>query len=214
MSNLVTAPDPLVERLLAGEEQAFVELVREHGPAMLRMARIYVSSDAVAEEVVQEAWIGMLKGLPRFEARASLRSWLYSILVNAALKRGERERRSTPFASLQRDGGAGEFDAGRFLEDGHARWARCWASVVRRWDGLPEEQLLSAEWRAEIRRLIDALPPNQAAVLVLRDVEGFEPEEVSELVGISRANQRVLLHRARSRLRDALEPLAERKLGA
>jgi RNA polymerase sigma-70 factor (ECF subfamily) len=214
MSNVLIDPDPFVQRLLAGEEQAFVELVREYGPAMLRLARLYVSSDAVAEEVVQEAWIGMLKGLPRFEARASLRSWLFSILVNAALKRGERERRSTPFASLQRERGREVFDVGRFLGDDHARWARSWASVVRRWDGLPEEQVLSAEWRSEIRRLIDSLPPSQGAVLVLRDVEGVEPDEVSELLGISRANQRVLLHRARTRLRDALEPLADRKLGA
>jgi RNA polymerase sigma-70 factor (ECF subfamily) len=213
MSNVVTDPLPLVQRLLAGEEQAFVELVREHGPAMLRTARLYVSSDAVAEEVVQEAWIGMLRGLPRFEGRSSLRSWLFSIVVNAALKRGERERRSTPFSSVSR-GGTHAFDTSRFLEDGHARWARCWASVVRRWDGLPEEQLLSSEWFAEIRRLVASLPPNQAAVLVLRDVEGCEPEEVSELLGVSRANQRVLLHRARTALRGALEPLADRELGA
>lgn len=214
MSNLAVDRSPFVQRLLAGEEQAFVELVREHGPPMLRVARLYVSSDAVAEEVVQEAWIGMLRGLPQFEERSSLRSWLFSILVNAALKRGEHERRSTPFASLARVGVTDSFDAGRFLDDGHARWARCWASVVRRWDGLPEEQLLSAEWRAEIGRLIDALPPAQAAVLVLRDVEGFGADEVSELLDVSRANQRVLLHRARTRLRAALEPLVERKLGA
>ncbi len=200
-------------RLLAGDEQAFAELVREHGPGMLRLARVYVSSEAVAEEVVQEAWISMLNALPKFEGRSSLRSWLFTILVNTALKRGERERRSTPFSSVARAGDDHQFDAGRFLDDGHARWARCWATVVRRWDGLPEEQLLSTETFDEIRRLVEQLPENQAAVLMLRDVEQLDPDEVSELLGVSRANQRVLLHRARGRMRDALEPLLERKLG-
>jgi RNA polymerase sigma-70 factor, ECF subfamily len=173
---------------------------------MLRVAMMFVSTRAVAEEVVQEAWLGVLKGLDRFEGRSSLKTWIFRILTNTAKTRGEREGRSVPFSSLA--GGDDEeeapVDADRFLGPGH-RWAGQWASAPRSPRGVPEERLLAAEARERIAAAVEALPENQRAVITLRDIDGFEAGEACEILGISEVNQRVLLHRARAKVRAALE---------
>ena len=195
----------LVDALRAGDEEAFTRLVQAYGPAMLRVARMFVSSRAVAEEVVQEAWVGVLNGIGRFEGRSSLKTWIFRILTNTAKTRAVREGRSIPFSSLAGDdeeGGA--VDADRFLGD-ETRFPGHWAAPPQRWEAQPERRLLSSETLAVIEREIAMLPPNQAIVVTMRDVEGFDAEAVRNVLDISETNQRVLLHRARSKLRRALE---------
>jgi RNA polymerase sigma-70 factor (ECF subfamily) len=183
---------------------------------MLRVAMMYVSTRAVAEEVVQEAWLGVLKGLDRFEGRSSLKTWIFRILTNTAKTRGEREGRSLPFSSL---GGADEdpdespIDADRFIGDGH-RWAGHWSSAPRNPRDVPEDRLLAGEARVRIAAAIEALPDNQRAVITLRDVDGFDAEEAREILGISDVNQRVLLHRARARVQAALEEYLDEESAA
>lgn len=191
----------LVEALRAGDEAAFRRLVREFGPAMLRMAQLYVSSRAVAEEVVQEAWLGVLRGIDRFEGRSSLRTWIFRILTNTAKTRGMREGRSLPFSSLA-DDDEGAVDADRFLGD-DTRFPGHWAAPPRPWEGAG--RLLARETREVVERAIAKLPPAQAAVITMRDVEGFDADEVCNALDITETNQRVLLHRARSKVRRALE---------
>jgi RNA polymerase sigma-70 factor, ECF subfamily len=201
-------PSPEEQRLVAalrtGDEAAFMELIERYHAPLVRLAMSFVSSRAVAEEVAQETWVGVLKGIDRFEGRSSLRTWIYRILTNTAKTRGQREGRSIPFASL---GGEAEpaVDPDRFLPADDERWPGHWASFPRRWDDLPEARLLGAETQAVISGAIDALPDSQAAVIRLRDVEGFGSAEVCELLSLSESNQRVLLHRARSKVRSALE---------
>jgi RNA polymerase sigma-70 factor (ECF subfamily) len=194
----------LVAALRAGDEAVFARLVREHGPSMLRIARKYVSTQAVAEEVVQEAWLGVLRGLDRFEGRSSFKTWLYRILTNTAMSRGEREARSIPFATLGGEGGDDEpaVDPGRFLTEG--RWTGHWSAPPESWAS-PEPRLLEAETRRLIDRTIAQLPEAQAIVITMCDIEGFAPDEVCNVLDISLTNQRVLLHRARARVRQALE---------
>jgi RNA polymerase sigma-70 factor, ECF subfamily len=194
----------LVDALRAGDELTFARLVREYGPGMLRVARNYVSTQAVAEEVVQETWLGVLRGLDRFEGRSSFKTWLYRILTNIAMSRGERESRTIPFATLAGDDAGDEpaVDPGRFLTEG--RWAGHWAVPPESW-AAPEPRLLEAETRQIIDRTIAQLPESQAIVITMCDIEGFEPEEVCNVLDISLTNQRVLLHRARARVRQALE---------
>jgi RNA polymerase sigma-70 factor (ECF subfamily) len=195
----------LVDALRAGDESAFTRLVQEYGPAMLRVARMFVASRAVAEEVVQETWIGVLNGIGRFEGRSSLKTWIFRILTNTAKTRGVREGRSIPFSSLageDEDGGA--VDADRFLGD-DTRFPGHWAAPPQRWDAAPEGRLLTAETLQVIEREIAKLPANQGVVITMRDVEGFDAEEVCNALDISETNQRVLLHRARTKLRRALE---------
>lgn len=189
----------LLDGLRAGEEAAFATLVRLHGPAMLRVAQLYVRSRAVAEEVVQDAWIGVLDGVGRFEGRSSLKTWIFRILANKAKTRAAREARTIPFSTL--DPGEPAVDPDRFRgpED---RYPGHWASPP---SSLPEERLLESETVSLVEREIDKLPPAQALVVTMRDVEGFDSEEVCNALDISETNQRVLLHRARSKLRNALE---------
>jgi RNA polymerase sigma-70 factor (ECF subfamily) len=194
----------LVEALRAGDEDAFARLVREYQPSLVRVARIYVSSQAAAEEVAAETWLAVLNGLDRFEGRSSLRTWIYRILTNTAKTRALRERRSIPFASLGDGDDGPAVDPDRFLPPGDPR-AGAWASPPRGWDGLPEATLLSAETRSVIDAAIEQLPPTQREVIRLRDVEGFSSGEVRALLELSETNQRVLLHRARSKVRAALE---------
>jgi len=197
----------LVEALRAGDEEAFVTLVRLHGPAMLRVARLYVSSRAVAEEVVQETWLGALTGIGRFEGRSTFKWWLFRILVNRARRRAVVEGRSVPFAALSEEevGAAGfSVEADRFRGAGE-RWAHHWTSSPERWTELPEESLLSHETVSIVERAAESLPPAQRAVVTLRDVMGWDSDEVCEVLGITAANQRVLLHRARAKVRKALE---------
>jgi RNA polymerase sigma-70 factor (ECF subfamily) len=211
----VNSPSPeelrLVAALRARDEAAFAELIERYHPSLVRLAMSFVSSRAVAEEVAQEAWVGVLKGIDRFEGRSSLRTWIYRILTNTAKTRAQREARSIPFAAL---GGEDEaaVDPDRFLPAGN-RHAGGWASFPRRWDELPEEGLIGGETQAVIREAIERLPHNQGEVIRLRDVEGFPSAEVCELLSVSEANQRVLLHRARSKVRAALETYLEGGVG-
>jgi RNA polymerase sigma-70 factor (ECF subfamily) len=175
---------------------------------MLRVAMMYVPTRAIAEDVVSDAWLGVLKGLDRFEGRSSLKTWIFRILTNTAKTRGQREGRSVPFSSL--GGGADDdaddspVDADRFIGDGH-RWSGHWASAPRNPRDVPEERLLAGEARERIAAAIEQLPESQRAVITLRDVDGFDAEETREILGISDVNQRVLLHRARAKVRAALE---------
>jgi RNA polymerase sigma-70 factor (ECF subfamily) len=196
----------LVERLRAGDEEAFMDLVVRWSPSLLRVARMYVPSQAVAEDVVQETWLGVLQGIGRFEERSSLRTWVFSILVNRARTRGERERRTVPFAALAREETEGEFDAvdpARFVREGDAVGA--WAAPPVRWWEEPERALGSAEAVARIEAEIDKLPETQRLVITMRDVLGMSSEEVRSALDLSETNQRVLLHRARSKVRAGLE---------
>jgi RNA polymerase sigma-70 factor, ECF subfamily len=193
----------LVEGLRAGDEAAFVELMREYGAGMLRVAMMYVSSRAVAEEVVQEAWLGVLKGIDRFEGRSSLKTWLFRIVANTAKTRGMRESRSIPFSAFGDDSGeAPTVDPDRFLGSGE-RFPGHWGVPPQAW--APESRLLSEEALDVIEPAIERLPPAQRAVITMRDVQGFTSEEVCNALDLSETNQRVLLHRARAKVRGALE---------
>ena len=194
----------LVRALRAGDEDAFRRVVREWNASLLRVAQIFVPSRAVAEEVVQETWLRALAGLDRFEGRSSLRTWVFHILANTAKTRAAREGRSIPFSALQDPLRVPEaaVDADRFLPEDHERHPEGWAALPR---ALPEERLLAAETRSVVAGAIESLPPSQRAVISLRDVEGWTTEEVCNALDISEVNQRVLLHRARSKVRGALE---------
>jgi RNA polymerase sigma-70 factor (ECF subfamily) len=201
----VQDPDAgLLDALRAGDEQAFTTLVTRYHASLKRVARAYVSSDAVAEEVVQETWLAVIGALDRFEQRASIKTWLFHILANKAKTRGVRERRVVPFASLAEAGGdETAVAADRFQREGDA-WPGHWAMPPRPWED-PERRLQSLEARERLRAAIGALPEVQQAVLTLRDVEGLESDEVCRLLELSAANQRVILHRARARVRTELE---------
>jgi RNA polymerase sigma-70 factor (ECF subfamily) len=192
----------LVEGLRAGDEAAFAAVMRMYGRGMLRVAQMYVSSRAVAEDVVQEAWVGVLRGIGRFEGRSSLKTWLYRIVANTAKTRGVRESRSVPFSSLGDDGDEGTVDADRFLGSGD-RFPGHWAVPPQAW--APEGRLLADETLEVVERAIDKLPPAHRAVITMRDVQGFTSEEVCNALDLTETNQRVLLHRARAKVRSALE---------
>ena len=195
----------LIALLRKGDEQAFMSLVERLQPMMLRVARMYVSSQAVAEEVVQEAWIGVLQGIDRFEGRSSLRTWILRIVSNIAKTKGQREGRSVPFASLGGDDlDAPAFDPDRFLGPDQ-EWAGHWSTMPTDWRGMPEDRVSSSETLGAVRAVIDSLPPMQAEVIRLRDVLGWSSEEVRNALDLSETNQRVLLHRARAKVRRALE---------
>lgn len=202
---LASEPDlAIVERLRAGDETAFMMLVEQHQAAMLRIARMYCSSRAVAEEAVQEAWLGIVKGLDRFEGRSSLRTWMYRIVANIAKTRARTEGRSVPFSSLagEEEGNAG-VDAAWF-QGADGRFPGGWRAFPDAWTEVPEDRLIGDETLGRIGRAIDALPPMQAEVIRLRDVLGWTSEEVRTALDLSEINQRVLLHRARSRVRREL----------
>jgi RNA polymerase sigma-70 factor, ECF subfamily len=196
----------LVRALRSGDEAAFMRLVERLQPQMLRIARMYVSTGAVAEEVVQEAWVGVLKGLDRFEGRSSLRTWIFRILVNTAKTRGQREARSLPFSSLWSLESEADpaVEPDRFLPRGQG-WAGHWADAPASWDGVPEDRLLAHETLVRIGEAIDTLPDNQREVIRMRDVLGWSSAEVCNALDLSETNQRVLLHRARAKVRRALE---------
>lgn len=194
-----------VEALRSGDEAAFTMLITEYHGAMLRLATIFVSDRAVAEEVVQDTWIAVLQGIGRFEGRSSLKTWLFRILTNRAKTRAQREGRYVPLSTLDDPDAEPAVSPERFHPADYPTWAHHWASDPQSWDEIPEDRLLSQETRAVIQKAIDALPPNQREVITLRDIEGWSSEEVCNVLGISETNQRVLLHRARSRVRQALE---------
>ena len=192
----------VVAALKRGDEAVFADLVDAYSPGLMRMAQMYVRDRAVAEEVVQDTWLGVLRGIDRFEGRSSLKTWIYRILMNTAKTRGQREARSIPFsAAVSSDEPA--VDPDRFISPGH-RHAGAWMLGPSEWL-TPEEELLQGETREAILAAIDELPDTQRAVITLRDVEGFPADEVSAALGITDGNQRVLLHRARSKVRSAIE---------
>jgi RNA polymerase sigma-70 factor, ECF subfamily len=206
--SLLTPDDRrLVQRLRDGDERAFMELVERYNGQLLRLAMSFVPSRAVAEEVVQETWLGVIQGIGRFEGRSSLKTWLFRILVNRAKTRGERERRTVPFSALAASEAASDetlIDADRFLPPDHV-WAGHWAAAPRSWAGAPEERLFSKETTKVVTDAIEALPEGQRAVIGLRDIAGWSSEDVCDELGISEVNQRVLLHRGRTKVRTALE---------
>jgi RNA polymerase sigma-70 factor, ECF subfamily len=198
----------LVDALQRRDEAAFVQLVRSYQGRLLRLALVYVPIRAVAEEIVQEAWLGVLQGIDRFERRSSLKTWLFRIVVNRARTRGQRERRVVPFSALassECDEDEAAVPEERFLGPDHPEWPGHWAVPPNAWPESPESELLTREALDLVQRAIDGLPPAQREVITLRDVEGASSEEVCNILGITETNQRVLLHRARSRVRAALE---------
>ena len=204
--DVAATPDDrrIVAALLAGDERTFAELVHRYNAPMLRLAMAYVRTPSAAEEVVGDTWVGVLRGLPAFEGRSSLKTWIFRILVNQAKTRGARESRSVPFSAL---GGDAEpaVDADRFLPADDPAYAGHWAVPPRRWDDLPEARLISAETRQQVLAAIAELPSAQREVITLRDVEGWTSAEVRAALDLSESNQRVLLHRARSKVRGRLE---------
>jgi RNA polymerase sigma-70 factor, ECF subfamily len=197
----------LVEALRRGDEAAFVTLVERYHTALVRLATTFVRDQSLAEEAAQDTWLGVLRGVDRFEGRSSLKTWIFSILINRAKTHGQRASRSVPFSALSLfDAGPDEpaVDPARFNSADH-RWPGGWSSAPVGWGDSPEEALVSAETRERVENTIDTLPPGQRAVITLRDVEGLTSEEVCSVLEISETNQRVLLHRARSRVRREVE---------
>jgi RNA polymerase sigma-70 factor, ECF subfamily len=200
----MTDEQRLIESLKAGDERAFARLLDEYSSALFRVAMAHVGTRSVAEEVVQETWLGVISGIDRFEGRSSLKTWIFRILTNTANTRGQRERRIVPFSALGPTDNEASVDADRFFPPDHARYPDHWALGPTAWE-TPEEGLLSAETREVILRAIDELPEAQRTVVTLRDVQGWSPEEVCDALQLSDGNQRVLLHRARTKVRAALE---------
>lgn len=195
--------DPDLEALKSRDEAAFQAIIgRYHGP-MLRVAMTYVRDREVAEDVVQESWLTCLRSLDRFEGRSSLKTWILGVVINIARARRRKEARILPFASLwRRDDSDRErptVDASRFGSDG------MWRTGPQNWDNIPESKVLGAETLERVKAAIEGLPPKQRDVIVMRDVAGLDAVEVSELLGISAANERVRLHRARAAVRKTLE---------
>jgi RNA polymerase sigma-70 factor (ECF subfamily) len=206
-----TSDEQVLEALKRGDEAAFCRLVERHQSLMLRVALRYVHSAAVAEEVVQETWLGVLNGLDRFEGRASLKTWIFRILTNRALSRAERERRVLPFSAFAGDDDEPAVDADRFRGPDD-QWPGGWKTFPASWEALPEERLVARETLALVGRAIAELPERQHLVIVMRDIEGWSSDEVCQALAISEGNQRVLLHRARSKVRQSLESYLEPEL--
>lgn len=194
----------VLARLRAGDEAAFAALVDAHQAALLRMARTYTADAALAGELAQDTWIAFLESLERFEGRSSIKTWLFRILMNVARARLRKESHTVPMSTLT-EGQEAAVEPGRF----HSRWipgyGGHWSDPPARWRDLPEEQALAGEVRAAIAAAVAELPEQQRQVIVLRDIEGFPADEVCNLLGVSDTNQRVLLHRARSKVRRALD---------
>jgi RNA polymerase sigma-70 factor (ECF subfamily) len=185
--------EELVSRFGVGNEDAFVSLVSRYNASLLRLARVYVPSDAVAEEVVQETWIGVVRGLDRFEGRSSLKTWLYCILVNRARSAGRKERSHLPVLEAE-----SAVDRSRFDPSG------AWTEPLESWADA-DDRLVAGTWSKCLIEALEGLPRLQREIVMLRDVEGMASKDVCEVFGISQGNQRVLLHRGRSRLRSVLE---------
>jgi RNA polymerase sigma-70 factor (ECF subfamily) len=197
----------LLAALRRGDELTFSRLVVAHHSSLLRTARLYVNTPEIAEEVVQETWLGVLKGLDKFEGRCSLKTWIFQILINRARTRGEREGRMIPFSTMfdaKSDPGEPAVDSSQFNEN-DPEWPGGWVTQPRDWGKTPEQTLLSQELRAVVQSAIETLPPNQKEVITLRDVQGWTSKEVCNILGVSETNQRVLLHRSRSKVRQVLD---------
>jgi RNA polymerase sigma-70 factor, ECF subfamily len=197
----------LVSALQAGNELAFAELVDAISPLLLRVAMAHLPNRPLAEDVVQETWLAVIQGIGGFEGRSTVKTWAVSILLNKARTRAEREGRSVPFSELT---GAEDEDGPvvspeRFLAPNHPEWPGHWTAPPDPWEQNPEHRLLARETLAQVMVAIESLPAQQRMVMVMRDVNGFPADEVQGLLGLSSGNQRVLLHRARSRVRTQLE---------
>jgi RNA polymerase sigma-70 factor (ECF subfamily) len=195
----------VIEGLRGGDERVFAELVDRYHSSLIRVAMRYVPSRAIAEEVVQETWIAVIEGIDRFEGRSTLKTWLYRILIYRARARGERERRTVPFSALEGDDDSTPSVPTERFRGSDALWAGHWATPPKRWDGDTEARLLAGETQTVLSEAIAALPEAQREVVTLRDIAEFTAAEVCDLLGLTEANQRVLLHRGRSRVRMALE---------
>ncbi len=209
--------DALVAALRAGDETAFGWLLERYHAPLHRTARTYVATDAQADEVVQETWVAVLRGIDRFEQRSSLKTWLYRILMNIARTRGVKESRSIPFssaASALEEGAEPTFDPERFRPPDDPEWPGHWAAFPLDWEHQPESRLLAAETLALVSEAIGQLPPAQREVLTLRDVQGWSSAEVCNALELTETNQRVLLHRGRARIRRALESYFESSLAS
>ncbi len=198
--------DLLVAALRNGDEAAFAWLINRYSGSLRRLARMFVATDSAADEVVQETWLAVLTGIGRFEQRSSVKTWIHRILVNLARTKGVKEHRSIPFSSLRSEAEeqSPAVDPDRFQRAG-APAPGAWGAPPLPWDELPETRLLSQEALAFVLRVIDGLPPGQRAVIRLRDIEGWDAQEVCNALELSETNQRVLLHRARAKVRSALE---------
>jgi RNA polymerase sigma-70 factor (ECF subfamily) len=199
--------DALVAALRAGDEAAFGWLLDRYHAPLHRTARMYVATDAQADEVVQETWLAVLRGIDRFEARSSLKTWLYRVLMNIARTKGVREARALPFSSAARaltDDADPTFPADRFRPPDDPEWPGHWASFPLDWEHEPEARLLASETLSLVAAALEQLPPAQREVVTLRDVNGWSSAEVCDALGVSESNQRVLLHRGRARIRSAL----------
>lgn len=192
----------LVERLIAGDQAAFASLIERYHGSLVRVAMLFVADHATAQEVAQETWIGVLNGISEFEKRSSLKTWIFRILTNRAKTRGVREGRSIPFSALGTDENEPAVDPGRFDAK------NMWSDPPVMWnEDTPEKLLLRREAVACMEKALAELPAQQRAVVTLRDVEELDADEVCQLLEISEGNQRVLLHRARAKIRRALERL-------
>ncbi|MGN6171042.1 MAG: RNA polymerase sigma factor [Solirubrobacteraceae bacterium] len=203
-ATVTVSDEQIVAALRAGDEETFRELFARTYPMMKRVARSYVVSDAVAEEIVQDTWMAIMTGIGRFEGRSALGTWIFSVLTNQAKNHSARERRALPFSSLAPRGSEEHaVSPDRFQNDDEA-WPGHWANPPRPWQK-PERRLLSLEARECLKHALAQLPDRQRLIVGLRDIDGHSAEEVCDLLGLSQENQRVLLHRGRSRLRAGLE---------
>ena len=202
-----SAEADLIDCLRGGDEATFVRLVNAYSAPLRRLALAFVPIDAVAEEVVQETWLAVLTGITRFEGRSSVKTWIFRILMNRARTRAVRERRTISFSDLEDPSEPDQpaVDPARFLPTSHPMWPGHWASPLEHWSPSAEDAVVGRETMAVLQRGLEALAPAQRVVVALRDVHGWPASEVCEVLGLTEANQRVLLHRGRSRLRGALE---------
>jgi len=198
----------LLNALRAGDETAFIQLVKLYHPSLIRLALMFVKDVAIAEELAQETWLAILQSLDRFESRSSLKTWIFTILTNKAKTRGQRENRTLSFSDLDKDASdSPTVDPGRFRSPTAEKSPNHWAPDAKpqSWSGIPEETVLAQETMAVISQTIENLPENQRMVIALRDINELSSDEVCNILDISETNQRVLLHRARARVRQALE---------
>jgi RNA polymerase sigma-70 factor (ECF subfamily) len=213
--NVVNGEVTLLSRLRQGDEKAFDDLVTRHHSALVRMALVYVADREVAEEVVQDTWMAVIEGLGRFEGRSSLRTWIFGIMIHKAKDRGVREKRHTTFSSFESvdDDNDEAVDPSRFHQSGE--WAGHWAFPPQPWDDQTPEKLLASQQAVNaMNRAIEALPQTLKDVLILRDVEGVDAKEVCEILKITETNLYVRLHRARERVRQAVETYLEGRQSA
>jgi RNA polymerase sigma-70 factor (ECF subfamily) len=197
----------VVAALRAGDEDAFARLLDRYDAPLRRFARSFVSSTATAEEVVQDTWLAVIEGIDRFEQRSSLKTWIYRILMNKARTRGVRDKRSVVFSAVvsDMDGFGPTFPPDQFLPPDHPTWPGHWATAPLAWESLPHQELEARETLERVRAAIDDLPTMHRLVITLRDLDGCSSTEVCALLDLTPANQRVVLHRARAKVRAALE---------